>query len=234
MKRSVKGRGWAAALALAAAGAAAPAVAQTALLDEGTFRISIGGREVGTERFQIQRSGTGAQSVIIARGRVTLDAQEVTSSAQLAGETLRPAGYEVEVRGGDGQKIQGTVIGGRFSARIQSEAGENMREYLVSEGAMLADEGIAHHYYFLLQRVGSGSARVPLLIPRESRQVSATVESGGSETIQVGGQSVSARRVTVTPAGGAERIIWADAQGRVLRVQVPARQYVAERTAMPG
>lgn len=222
------------AVLLATTMAAAPASAQTVTLDEGTFRVSIGGREVGTERFQIQRNGSGAQAVIIARGRITLDAQEVTASAQLAGETLRPAGYEVEVRGGNGEKIQGTVVGGRFSARIQSDAGENMREYLVSEGAVLADEGIAHHYYFVLQRLQGGSARVPLLIPRESRQVTATVEAAGSEEIRIGGQSVTARKVTVRPAGGAERIVWADAQGRILRVQVPANQYVAERTALPG
>ena len=206
--------------------------AQTVTLDEGTFRVSVAGREVGTETFSIRRNGTGADAVIIARGRVALDAQETTATAQLAGETLRPAAYDVSVEGGDGQKIAGRIVGGRFSARIVSAAGENMREYLVSDGAILVDEGIAHHYYFLVRRLEGNSARVPLLIPRESRQVLASVSVEGTETVTVGGESVNARRITVQPAGGAERTVWADAEGRILRVRVPSRQYMAERTAL--
>lgn len=219
--------------ALLCAGVVSGAAAQTVTLDEGTFRVSVGGREVGTETFSIRRNGTGADAVIIARGRVALDAQETTATAQLAGETLRPAAYDVTVAGGDGQKIAGRVVGGRFSARIVSSAGENMREYLVSDGAMLVDEGIAHHYYFLVRRLEGSSARVPLLIPRESRQVLANVAVEGSETVSIGGENVAARRINVQPNGGAARTVWADAEGRILRVQVPSRQYVAERTAAP-
>jgi hypothetical protein len=213
--------------------ASAPARAQTVTLDEGSFRVSVGGREAGTETFSIRKNGTGPEAVIIARGRIAVDAQETTSSAQLAGETLRPAAYDITVQGGDGQKIAGRVVGGRFSARIVSSAGENMREYLVSDGAILVDEGIAHHYYFLVRRLDSGPARVPLLIPRESRQVWAAVAVQGTESVTIGGESISARRISVTPEGGAERMLWADSEGRILRVRVPSRQYAAERTAAP-
>lgn len=219
--------------ALLVVGGTAGASAQTVTLDEGTFRVSMAGREVGTETFSIRRNGTGADAVIIARGRVALDAQETTATAQLAGETLRPAAYDVTVAGGDGQRIAGRIVGGRFSARIVSSAGENMREYLVSDGAMLVDEGIAHHYYFLVQRLEGSSARVPLLIPRESRQVLASVTVEGSEAVTVGGESVTARRINVQPTGGAARTVWADSEGRILRVEVPSRQYVAERTSVP-
>jgi hypothetical protein len=71
------------------------------------------------------------------------------------------------------------------------------------------------------------------VIPRASKQVSAQVTVGGSETVTVGGRSVAARRLTVEPAGEPARNVWVDSQGRVLRVEVPARRYVAERTSMP-
>jgi hypothetical protein len=206
---------------------------QTVTLDEGTFRVSIGGREVGTETFRIQKNGTGSGAVIIDRGRVALDAKETTTQAQLVGETLRPTGYDVEVKGADEHRIRGQVVGNRFSARIVSQAGENMREYVVSDEAVLVDQGIAHHYYFVVQRLGGESSRLPLLIPQENRQVMAQVSVEGTETIQVGGESLSARRILVRPAGGAERTVWADAQGRILRVRVPSSQYVAERMAPP-
>jgi hypothetical protein len=216
------------------AGLARNARAQTVTLDEGTFRITIGGREAGTETFSIRQNGSGAGAVIIARGRVNLDAQETTASAQLSGETLRVTAYEITTSGPEGQKIAGNTVRGRFSARIVSSAGENMREYLVSEDAVLLDEGIAHHYYFLSKRAGTGAGRLPLLVPRDSRQVIASITAGSEEAIQIGGKTLDSRRFTVQPAGGTERTVWVDAQGRVLRVSVPARQYVAERTAPPA
>lgn len=211
--------------------------AQTVTLDEGSFRILVAGREVGTETFSIRQNGSGPAAVVIARGRVTLDTaktgQELNSTLQLAGGTLRPAAYDLTVEGGDDQKIAGRVIGSRFSARIRSASGENMREYLVSDGAILADDGIAHQYYFLAQHMQGQSVRVPLLIPRQGRQVLADVEVAAAEPLTIAGQSVSARRLTVRPAGAAERRVWVDEKGRVLRLEVPASQLVAERTSPP-
>jgi hypothetical protein len=224
--------------ATAATLSASPARAQTVTLDEGTFRLLIGGREVGTETFSIRQNGSGADAVIIARGRVVLDsdpgARQLTSSLQLAGGTLRPAAYDVKLEGADARQIAGRVAGGRFSARIVSSAGENMREYLVSDGAVVVDEGIAHHYYFLARRLGSdASASIPVVIPQDSRQVVAQVSSGPSESVRVGGGSVEGRRLTVG-VGGNERTVWVDDQGRVLRLEMAGDRLVAERTAPPG
>ncbi|MGH7505893.1 MAG: hypothetical protein ACRELX_09590 [Longimicrobiales bacterium] len=218
--------------------ASGPLAAQTVTLDEGTFRLLVDGNEVGTETFSIRQNGTGADAVIIARGRVVLDTarsgEELTSSLQLAGGTLRPAAYDVTVEGADTRKIAGRVMGGRFSARIVSSAGENLREYLVSDGAIVVDEGIAHHYYFLARRLDGGPLRVPIVIPRASKQVSAAVSVAGREAVQVGGQSVNARHITVEPAGEPIRHVWVDDEDRVLRVEIPARRLVAERTSVPG
>ncbi len=211
--------------------------AQTTTLDEGTFRLLIDGREVGTETFAIRQSGTGDRAVVIAQGRIVLagadGSEQLTSSLQLAGSELRPAAYDLQVEGGDAERIAGRVAGGRFSARIVRPSGEQMREYLVSDGAVIADEGVAHQYYFLAQRVGAEGGRVPIIIPRTSRQVWAEVSVGGSETVQVGGTSVSARRLDVRPQGGAAAQVWVDALGRVLRVAIPSSSFVAERTAAP-
>jgi hypothetical protein len=211
--------------------------AQTQTLDEGTFRILIDGTEVGMETFAIRQNGSGADAVVIAHGRIVLDAgrggQEVQANVQLAGGSLRPALYDVEVRGGEAQRINARVAGSRVSARISSPAGENMREYLVSEGAVLVDEGVAHHYYFLIRRAGTG-ATVPVVVPRISRQVSTVVTSRGAEDVSIAGGNAPATRYHVAPAGSAaEAHVWADAQGRILRVEVPAKNFVAVRTARP-
>src|SRR4051812_14761987 len=79
------------------------AEAQTVSLDEGAYRLSIGGKEVGTETFSIRQNGSGDGAVIIAVGRIVLDGekgqQEISSELQVSGRAMRPAAYEVRVQG---------------------------------------------------------------------------------------------------------------------------------------
>ncbi|MEO5510598.1 MAG: hypothetical protein ABIV28_02365 [Longimicrobiales bacterium] len=224
------------ALAWLVAGAATVR-AQTETLDEGTYRVMVGGIEVGMETFTIRQNGSGADAVVIAKGRVVLEASkggsQIQATVQLSGQGLRPAAYEVEVRGADAQGIRATVRGSRVSARIMSSAGENQREYLVSDGAVLVDEGVAHQYYFLARRAGTGSISVPIVMPRQSRQVTASVTFKGDEQVTIAGRSVAARHLTVQPQGSAAVEVWADSEGRILKVEIPSRQYVAIRTALP-
>ena len=217
--------------------AAAPAHAQTTTVDEGVFRIMVGGSEVGMETFSIKRNGSGEGAVTIAQGRIVLDraraGEEVTTALEVTGPALRPAAYQVTVRGADQQKIYGRLVGGRFRAQILSSAGEMMREYLAGEGALVVDEGVAHQYYFMAQRPDVERFTVPIIVPRQNRQLSAQVTSRGTESVQVAGQSVQARHLVVEPSEGAASHVWVDAQGRVLRVDVPDRSYSAVRTALP-
>jgi hypothetical protein len=222
------------ALALLLFGATA-APAQTATLDEGTFRILLNGRDVATETFSIRQTGAGAAALIIAQGRVAPEGPGIdplTASLELAGAGLRPAAYQIDLQGETPQRIAGRIVGGRFSARIRSGAGESMREYLASEGAILLDDGVAHHYYFLARRLDGSPLQVPVLIPRQSRQVTAQVTRGAGESVEIGGVAVAATRFTVN-ADGVERRVWADAQGRILRLEIPAQGLVAVRTAAP-
>jgi hypothetical protein len=224
-----------AAATLAALMVALPVQAQTVRLDEGTFRVLVAGREVGMETFSIRQNGAGADAVIIAQGRVVLEqngGSELVANVQLTGAGLRPVAYDLELRGGDARRIHGSVTGRRASARITAGS-ETFREYLVTDGAVVLDDGVAHHYYFVAQRVAAGATSVPIMIPRESRQVQATITAGGQESISAGGSTVQARRLTVQPEGSDVRTVWVDGSGRVLRVEVPARNYVAVRTTLP-
>lgn len=214
----------------------AAVAAQTVTLDEGTFRVRVGGRDIGTETFMIRQSGAGENARIVASGKTVLDGEagshELEANLEIAGTTLRPAAYDLTVEGGD--KFSGRIVGRRATARIMSPAAENVREYLVSDGATIIDEAVAHQYYFLALRVPDGGNRVPIVEPRENRQTWAQVTVDPAVTITVAGETVDAKRFRVTPTGdGAERTFWTDRQGRVLRLEIPARQLVVERTAVP-
>lgn len=221
------------ALLLAFGGSAA--AAQTTVVDEGTFILRENGREVGREVFSIRRSGTGPGAVVVAQGRVDLgESDDVVTALEVSGDGFRPATYAVQVEGTEPQRIAGRVSGGRFSARIISPAGEMMREYLAGEGAVIVDEGVAHQYYFIAQGLESSSFTVPLIIPRQSRQVSASVTVGDPASLTIGGRPVMARRLDIRPTGLPDRSVWVDSEGRVLRLEVQGRGMTAEREAPPA
>jgi hypothetical protein len=218
-----------------AALAAAPAAAQTGASDQGTFRVYVQDAEVGTEEFTIRQVGSGETSEYTATGRISLrlptGSLELTPRLRSRGLQADPTSYQVDVGGDSPRKIVGNVGEGRFSARIVTAAGEQLREYAASSGALVLDEGVAHHYFFLAQRTRSG--RVPVIVPRENRQVMATVTSRGEERVEVNGAQVPLYHLVVQPAGAGPQHVWVDALNRVIRVEIPDRGYRAVRTELP-
>lgn len=214
---------------------ATPAAGQFVADDAGVFDVRVGGRSVGSEEFRIQQSGSGAGAEILANARVDLvlptGTVDLVTSLRTSGFQAQPVGYEVTVGGTAPRKIVGTIGEGRFSARIATPSGEQMREYLASPEATVLDDGVAHHYYFLARRGTAG--RVPVIVPRENRQTMATVTNAGMENVTVGETLVSLYRLDVQPDGGEMRHVWLDDLGRVIRVDIPSRGYVAVRTELP-
>ncbi len=223
------------ALALLCGGAAAPLFAQAAATDEGTFRVTVDGRAVGTETFSIRQTGSGTSLETVATGRVqlSLPTGSLDLQTRLRGSGLQadPLAYEVTVGGDSPQRIVGTMGGGRFSAKTVTASGERLREYVASSGAVVLDDGVAHQYYFLARRMRSGT--VPVIIPRENRQVMATVTDRGEQPMNIGGTTVNLFHLVVQPAGAGERHVWVDTLGRVIRVEIPEGNYVAVRTEIP-
>ena len=213
---------------------AAPLAAQTGVVDAGTFRVSVDGRPAGTEEFSIRQTGSGTAAELTATGHVSVQLPsgtlDLTPRLRATGLQADPVSYQVDVGGSSPQRIVGSVASGRFSAKIVTGAGEQLREYVVSNGALVLDDGIAHQYYFLAQR---GAGRVPVIIPRENRQAVATVTRRGEEQTEVAGQQVRAYHLVVQVAGGPERHVWVDALNRVLKVEIPERAYMAVRAEVP-
>lgn len=222
-------------LPLALAAAAAPLGAQGTVADQGTFRVSVDGRPVGTEEFTIRQTGTGASTEVVATGRVDLSLPTgslvLVPRLRATGLQSDPVAYQVDVGGDSPSKIVGTLGAGRFSTRVITGTGEQLREYVASQGALVLDEGVAHHYYFLAQRLRNG--RVPVIIPRENRQVMATVTYRGEEPVEVGDARASLFHLVVQVPGSGDRHVWVDALNRVIRVEIPDRSYLAVRTTLP-
>src|SRR5690606_33129896 len=195
----------------------------------------VNGRVVGSEQFSIRQTGVGANAEFVATGRVQvlLPSGSIDLAPRLRAMGLQadPVTYEIIIQGDEPRRIVGSVTRGRFSARITTPVGEQLREYVASPGATIVDGGIAHHYYFLARRTHSG--RIPILIPRENREVMATVTDRGEEMLTIRDTPVVLYHVVVVPDGGDERHVWVDTLGRVIQVSIPAQDYLAVRTEIP-
>jgi hypothetical protein len=93
------------------------------------------------------------------------------------------------------------------------------------------DEDVFHEYFFLALVGRHGS--VSVLDPLTGAQTSAQVIDSGPERLTVGGRFIDVHRLTITDVKAQVRLVWVDAQGRVVRVEIPERQVVAVRDDPP-
>ena len=210
-------------------------VGQSVVVDEGTFSIQLAGVDAGTEQFTIRRAGIGDEATVIAQAVIHLDRGDGATELRPLLRTLLPGGdlsdYQLKVSGAESAELSLWLDGRHYAARIRNAAGEEEREFLARPGTHLLEEGVAHHYYFL--KDARDGSRVPVLEPRTRKQPQLVASAAGEEEIRVGTVRVRARRVTFS-AGEDARTVWFDAQGRVLRVEIPGKGYLAQRQDLVG
>ena len=218
---------------------ALPSVApsQVTTVDEGSFTITRGGTRpsdrIGQESFTIRRTRGAGGDVVVANATVTFDTEHLAPALR-TDTSFSPLAYQVEVRTGtDVERLRGRIGGGRFSAQLKNAKGESSKEYIVSDGALILDDDIFHQYYFLVQRARGGSATIPVVIPRRNTQETMRIQAGANEQVRVGTSAAEARHYTVQEPGGATRQVWADAQGRILKVQLDGDNITASRDELP-
>jgi hypothetical protein len=204
--------------------------AQGVVVDQGVFAVSYHGRPAGTEDFSIRRAGLGPDDAMFANATVTLSRD---GTSQQIRPLLRatPAGvaieYQVEVGGADALELGLRRVARRYVATIRSVAGEEQREFPAATETRILEQDVAHFYYFL--RETEPASVTPVIEPRARTRLQLTAGPPVDETILIGSTSLAARRVDYTD-GAEVRRVWFDALGRVLRVEIPATGYVAERT----
>lgn len=213
----------------------APAATQGIVVDRGQFVITLDGRTAGNEDFVIRRAGLGRGNAVFANGVVLLDVggreQEVRPLLRATPPDGMASSYQVTVTGPGAMELRLVRSQGRYIATISSEIGEEDREFQARPETRVLEQGVAHHYYFLRALRSGHTAHV--LEPRSRRQMNLVAGPPVDEEIQVGRNVVQARRVEFT-SGSDRRIVWYDRQGRVLRVEIPAIGYTAERTDLVG
>jgi len=210
----------------------APVRAQVVVVDEGIFTITVGGTRVGREDFSIRRSLV--DGALTAQGNVlrTDSRSAVVLSTDSTGLPQRFQ-YDRFVGGRISESTSGEYRRGLWSGRAVNPKGESAREFRLPDVVVAADDGVIHHAWFLLEFVGTGP--VPMLRPRGLTVGPVSVERTGEDTVLFGLERYEAVRWTIREGVGGPvlREVWADAQGRLLRVRVPAADLEATRDEPP-
>ena len=211
----------------------APLRAQVAVIDEGSFTITRGGERLGREEFTIRRTpGAQGRPVFVSSATVAVGDQRLAPALQ-SDSLGAPIAYTLEVRTGTTvqEQLKGAVGRGRFSTVTRTPRGESAREFMIADGALVLDDGVFHQYFFVAR--APSSRELPVVVPRRNAQVLVQLADAGAETVTIGGRALAARRWTLREPGGATRSVWADARGRVLKVEIPADGVVALRDDPP-
>lgn len=213
---------------------------QNVTLDEGTFSVRMADGATGTETFTIRQAGAGPDARVIAQARIRWSlpsgSRSVVPLLEARGGGLYA--YQVEVSGDMTEEIYLRAEGRRFVANVRSDAGEQQREYRARPGSVLLERGVAHQYFIpargilAVRDADLELGTIPVLTPLAGSLRQYEPSIGEPRTLRVGGQSVEAHHLTLA-AGDDRHEVWFDDEGRVLRVEVPALGYVAEREALP-
>lgn len=202
------------------------------VMDRGSLSILINGQRAGREDFTISGTPGASGTEYFSRATVSYGTRRLNPS--LWSDSLGvPSRYTIEVKGTSGgtERWSGNIKRGRVSASIDNARGPSEREYVVAEGAILVDDDVFHQYFFVVQRADKGS--VPIVIPRRNAQMVLKATLAGTERLTIGTATLDARHFLFEEPSGATREVWADAQGRVLKVALPGRNLVALRDDPP-
>lgn len=212
--------------------AASPLPAQVVVLDEGILTITVAGERVGREDFSIRRNVIDGG--FVAQGNV-LRGDSRSAVVLTTDSTGLPYRFQIErfVAGRRVENTSGEYRRGLWSGRTVRTDGESGREFRLPERVLAADDGVIHHAWFLLRFIREGA--VPVLGPRGLAVRPLMVESAGPDSVLFGLEQYAAVRWIVRDGvdGAVLREIWADGQGRLLRLRIPAAELDATRDEPP-
>jgi hypothetical protein len=216
-------------------------VAQTAVTDAGSFTVLQAGAKVGREVFTI-RKAPPPDAGYLTEGSVVFSTRRLVPALR-TDSTGAPLRYDLDEFASDRRQRQLTlqIARGRGTEHVQTGRGESGTEFMVGPDARLLDDDVFAQYYFIARSIvrsdphDAGQRRVvSVLIPRRGGTVVAAVTVVGDERLDIGGQTRPAIHIRIELAADDVRDIWADAEGRVLRIAIPARRLVALRDDVPA
>jgi hypothetical protein len=222
-------------LGAAPAGAQAPAAAHVDINDHGIFLIYSGGKNIGTEKFEIR---AGAKQVE-AQAEIHLRVEEKGKSLDLRtlpnlilDPQMQPLTYDWSQKGPHSSEVSIDFRSSPVRTHYKTvNGGDDKRDFQLAKDVVVLDDNVIHHYQLLVDRYAStagGKQTFNAFVPQEALPGVITVEPLGPEPVTVEGTTVSLRHLILSTE--LARIdLWVDDQSRLQMVSVPEAQFQAVR-----
>ncbi len=202
------------------------------IVDEGAFAIFRDGTVIGREEFTIRRGRPGAADGLTVTTTAYYPAERPTRTI-MAAVALAPdsqaATAQFELLDGRRETILVSLGSRRVIVRVRTDAGESAREFPGADRRL-----VAHDSVYSIYAIPPGGAPGPLRLVSAhlGSRATATLIRHGTTTTDIGGTARSLLQVTLD-AGDATVHLWYDANGRLLKVEVPAQRLTAVRLLAP-
>ena len=205
------------------------------LNDHGTFEIFDAGKSIGTETFEIRVRGDQVE----AQGNVHLQMEqngkknEVRTSSNLLMNThLDPLSYTWSQKGTQSSQLNIDFRTQPAHVRYKTVSGQDdRRDFHLDKDVVVLDDNALHQYQLAAARydVAKGGAQTfHAFIPQEALPGMITLNSVGSESVQVEGKKLTLRHILLSTEL-AQINLWVDDQGHLQMVSAPDAQFQAMR-----
>lgn len=202
---------------------------QGGIVDEAEFEVRRAGNVVGREAFAIRElPGTGGRP----RLRLTVAAwYPADAGAAILQPTLEldedslPRTLQLEVAGAEPRRYFVSLAARRITVRIVTAGGEAAREYPNSPRNLVADDSALTLYAVLPSRA---PGPIRLFHPRSGGRTEAALDDLGRGSTRLRGAARELQHYVVRRPDRPIHL-WYDARGRLMKVEIPAAEVVAER-----
>ena len=209
-------------------------LALQAAADEGTLVIREDAGEVAREGFRLSTLQVGEHvqhwklvtNVHYGRGRPVV----VLGPALEVGPDSQPVSLEYDVIEPQGpERILGQQGRARFVVRTLGRRTERAREFALSGPMVVLDDSVFALYRFVAWYARPVPRALAAIYPRSGRREALTVQDLGLAATTLNRDPATLRHVTVTGGAAGDVHLWLAPDGRLVKIEIPARHLSVER-----
>lgn len=203
--------------------------------DRGVFVVSIAGRNIGTETFEIRSSRDQVVADAEIQLRVEQDGKTYafkTFPKLVLNSQLQPQTYSWSQKGAQSSSLEVDFRSSPVKTQYLTVAGEkDNRDFELLKDVAVIDNNVFHHFQLIVDRyrmTKGGKQTFPAFVPQDAAPGQLTIEDAGMEQTQIRGHKENLDHLVVTTEL-AQIDLWVDDQQHLQRVSIPAAKLEAIR-----
>jgi hypothetical protein len=198
--------------------------------EEGRFSIYVAGKEIGQEKFLVERASDSVSSKSTANFRDPAGSHEsvqIETQLKMDGQYM-PQTYQVRtVIGGRKQMIRGTLIPNQATFEYQTGGVPGKSGLLVGDRYVILDTNVFHHFIFIARQFhlsGVGKAEsIEAVIPQEMDTGILKIIDVGTEMVSMRGKNRELHHLKAD-SGSLLIDLWIDEERVLYKIALPAKQ----------